>query len=211
MRPGNDSCGSKCCLPYKWRWNSTVICVRFNDGINGKSQRLWKRSLQPTQTFIEKKTGFWIGSKCKFWNRKDQLVQTSQVWNCSQLLNFIWHCSKWKLSHQQVWKLLSYGPKREVPVYNPELEPELTYGPEPFPVREGLDTLLSELPLPLRQWVIGDISFQELASSPPNACLGETDRDLFSALPVSVFEAEHKMHSVCSVLCAKDTKSSVTW
>lgn len=112
MGPGNDSCGSKCCLPYKWRWNSTDICVRFNNGINGKSQRLWKRSLQPTQTFIEEKTGFWIGSKCKFWNRKDQLLQTSHVWNCSQLLNFIRHCSKWKLSQQQVWKLLSCGPKK---------------------------------------------------------------------------------------------------
>lgn len=56
------------------------------------------------------KTLVWIGNKCKLWKRKDQLVQALYLWICPQLLNSIVCCLRWKLSQQQIWKLLSSGP-----------------------------------------------------------------------------------------------------
>lgn len=102
VKPGNDSCGSKCYLPQHWRKNSTDIHMRFRNSINNKSQRHGKgRSSQLTQKKI------WIGNKCKFGKRKDQLIQALHLGIYPQLLNFIWHCVRWKLSHWWVWKLLT--------------------------------------------------------------------------------------------------------
>lgn len=68
--------------------------------------------------------------------------------------------------------------RRKIHICNPELEPDITCGAEPFPVQEGLHALLPELLLLLRQSVIVDFCWIKL-TLPANASVEETHRDLF--------------------------------